>query len=68
MAKTLTTTELNEMDCNELKDLLEKKREELRKQKFEHAAGQVKQTHQFAATRKEIARIQTVYVSKSCKS
>jgi large subunit ribosomal protein L29 len=51
---------LREKNINELKKLLEEKRELVRKMRFDIAAKQVKNHREYRKAKKEVARILTI--------
>ncbi len=61
----MKTFEMEQKSKSELKEMLEKSREDLRQLYFDLAAGKVKSIKDLRLTRKNIARILTVLNQKS---
>ncbi len=70
MAKSenmVVAKELRERSEAELKSLLASKIEELHKVKFNHALGQLRDTHTLKLLKKDVARLKTVLREQQAK-
>ena len=59
--------EVRERADNELRSLLDAKREELHQAKFKHALGQLDKTHILKQLKQDISRISTVLRERTLK-
>ena len=64
----IVAKEMSNRGDEELKSLLEEKREELGTMRFKHALGQLSTTHSLKSLKKDIARLKTVLRQRALKA
>lgn len=65
---TIKVSELRGRSEAELESLIAGKLEELHGKRFQHALGQLRETHQLRALRRDIAKLRTVLRDKKAAS
>ena len=64
----LDLAQLRQRNAAEVRSLLTSKAEELRKSRFKHALGQLRETHILKGLRKDIAQLNTVLAAQSAQA
>jgi len=64
----IKTADLKDRHEAELRSLLSNKQEELRKARFKHALGQLRETHILRGLRLDVAKINTVLTQRKAQA